>query len=199
VAKRTFDLGMSIVGLILFSPLLVIAGLGILVTLGWPVLYSPQRAGKSNKLFTMRKFRTMRIAGGPTSHHSGDDDPRVTTIGRWIRKFKLDELPQLWNILVGDMSFVGPRALLPEEIEIEGEQVPVPVEDVPGYEERSRVRPGLTGIAQIYAPRDIIRKHKFRYDLVYVRNRSFWLDLRLILASFWVTFRGKWEYRGEKL
>ena len=93
MAKRSFDLVLSIFGLIVFSPLLLIIAVVLLFSLGWPVLYSPQRAGRSNTLFTMRKFRSMKIAEGPVSHHSGDDDPRVTTVGRWIRKFKLDELP----------------------------------------------------------------------------------------------------------
>ena len=97
MAKRTFDLIFSITGLIIFSPLLLVTALVILVTLGRPVLYSPRRAGRSNQLITIRKFRSMRIAEGPTSHHSGDDDPRITTVGLWIRKLKIDELPQLYN------------------------------------------------------------------------------------------------------
>ena len=109
----------------------------------------------------------------------------------------MDELPQLWNIWCGDMSFVGPRALRPGEIEIEGGS-PVPLEAVPGYTRRIAVRPGLTGIAQVYAARDISRRHKFRYDALYIRRRSLYLDVRLILLSFWISFRGTWEYRGRK-
>jgi lipopolysaccharide/colanic/teichoic acid biosynthesis glycosyltransferase len=110
----------------------------------------------------------------------------------------MDELPQLWNIFRGDMSFVGPRALMPAEIEVRAGGEAVRIEDVPGYEERHRVRPGLTGIAQIFADRDIPRRHKFRLDLLYVRRPAFWLDLKLILLSFWITFRGTWERRGRK-
>ena len=109
MAKRSFDIIFSVVGIIILSPLFLAVGLLILVTLGWPVLYSAERTGTSNSNFTMRKFRSMKIAEGPTTHHSGDDDPRVTTVGKWIRKFKFDELPQLWNIVKGEMSFVGPR------------------------------------------------------------------------------------------
>ena len=111
----------------------------------------------------------------------------------------MDELPQLWSIFRGDMSLVGPRALMPEEIEINGAGEVVAIEKIPGYEERHRVVPGLTGLAQIYADRDVPRRQKFRYDALYIRRRSFRLDLRLILLSFWITFRGRWECRGTKL
>ena len=123
----------------------------------------------------------------------------MTRTGRLLRATAMDELPQLWNILVGDMSFVGPRALRPEEIEVGGDARPVPLQAIPGYEARHRVAPGLTGLAQIYADRDIPRQHKFRYDLLYIRRQSFLLDLRLILLSFWITFRGRWEHRGDKV
>jgi lipopolysaccharide/colanic/teichoic acid biosynthesis glycosyltransferase len=127
------------------------------------------------------------------------DDPRVTRVGRWLRATAMDELPQLWNIFRGDMSFVGPRALRPGEIEVAGDGELVALEDVPGFSERCHTQPGLTGIAQIYAPRDTPRRLKFRYDRLYIRRRTFWLDLRLILLSFWITFRGTWESRGSKL
>jgi lipopolysaccharide/colanic/teichoic acid biosynthesis glycosyltransferase len=120
-------------------------------------------------------------------------------VGRLLRATAMDELPQLWNIFSGDMSFVGPRALMPAEIEVRGDGTAVRIEDVAGYEARHRVRPGLTGIAQIFADRDITRRHKFRLDLLYIRRQSFWLDLKLILLSFWITFRGTWERRGSKL
>ena len=105
----------------------------------------------------------------------------------------MDELPQLLNILRGDMSFVGPRALRPGEIEALGNGTLERLEDVPGFAKRSQVQPGLTGVAQIYAARDIPRRQKFRYDLLYVRRQSFWLDLRLVLLSFWISARGTWE------
>ena len=96
------------------------------------------------------------------------------------------------------MSFVGPRALMPAEIEVNGRGEAVRMEAIPGYQARHRVSPGLTGLAQIYADRDIPRRHKFRYDLLYIRTRSFGLDLRLILLSFWITVHGPWERRGRK-
>jgi len=151
-------------------------------------------------VFRVLKFRSMvpdaeAVVGAlQASAH----DPRVTRVGRWLRATAADELPQLWNIFRGDMSFVGPRALRPGEIEVGGEGRMVALEDVPGFADRCRVRPGLTGVAQIYAPRDIPRRHKFQYDKLYIRKRSFWLDVRLILLSFWITFRGTWEVRGQK-
>lgn len=110
----------------------------------------------------------------------------------------MDELPQLLSIFRGDMSFVGPRALRPGEIEVNGSGEHEVLEAVPGFERRCAVTPGLTGVAQVYAPRDIPRRQKFRYDLLYIRKQSFALDLRLIILSFWITFRGTWEARGRK-
>jgi len=129
---------------------------------------------------------------------ASEDDPRVTRVGRLLRASALDELPQLWNIFRGDMSFVGPRALRPEEIDVNGAGVAVPLHQIPGFDERVSVPPGLTGVAQIYAPRDISRRQKFRLDRLYIRRRSFLLDVKLILLSFWITVRGSWESRGRK-
>ena len=126
------------------------------------------------------------------------DDPRVTRVGRLLRATAMDELPQLVNILRGDMSFVGPRALRPGEIETSSNGRLERLEDVPGFERRIRVRPGLTGLAQVYAPRDVRRRQKFRYDRLYVERRSWCLDLRLILLSFWISLLGRWEVRGRK-
>ena len=110
----------------------------------------------------------------------------------------MDELPQLWNIFRGDMSFVGPRALPINEIQSSNCAQNIPDEAIPGFRERLAVRPGLTGIAQIFADRDVSRARKFRYDLLYIRRRNFWLDIRLILLSFYISFRGRWEVRGDK-
>jgi lipopolysaccharide/colanic/teichoic acid biosynthesis glycosyltransferase len=111
----------------------------------------------------------------------------------------MDELPQLVNILRGDMSFVGPRPLRPGEVEVRGDGQLVALEQIPGYRERHAVRPGLTGLTQVYAPRDISRTSKFRLDRLYMKRAGFWLDVRLILLSFWITGRGQWEARGRKV
>lgn len=118
-----------------------------------------------------------------------ENDRRVTAIGRFLRATAMDELPQLVNILKGDMSFVGPRALATGELS----------PSIPGFQERHQIRPGLTGPAQVYAPRDASLEEKFRYDLEYIRTRSFWGDLRLVLLSVWVTLRGRWETREKKI
>lgn len=193
LVKRTFDLVLSITGLIVFSPLLIATCLLILLTLGWPVLYSPQRTGKSDTLFTMRKFRTMRIATGPTSHHSGDDDPRVTSVGRWTRKFKLDELPQLWNILKGEMSFVGPRPESPDYTKLYTDEQKVILE----------LRPGITDFASIEFANlgtllqgddpdklyfEKVWDKKMELRMKYVRERSFWVDLKLIFFTLAAIF-----------
>ena len=118
-----------------------------------------------------------------------ENDVRFTRIGKVLRATALDELPQLINILKGDMSFVGPRALAVGELDA----------SFPGFAERHEGRPGLTGSAQIDASRDAALKEKFRYDLDYIRNRTFWGDLRLIFLSVWITLRGRWESRDKKL
>ena len=197
--KRALDIALSAVGLLVAAPLCGLLALAIKLGDGGPVFFRQERVGKGGRLFTALKFRSMRPDAeaqvGPLQARR--DDARVTPIGRLMRATAMDELPQLWNILVGDMSFVGPRALRPGEIEIEGE-APVRLEDVPGYEQRIQVLPGLTGVAQIYAPRDVARRHKFRYDRLYVRKQSWTLDARLILLSFWISFLGTWEARGKK-
>jgi rhamnosyl/mannosyltransferase len=200
LAKRALDVMLSGVGLIASAPLWAVIALLIKLEDGGPVFYRQQRSGRHGVPFDVHKFRSMvpdaeaHVGAVQATEH----DPRVTRVGRLLRATAMDELPQLWNIFRGDMSFTGPRALRPGEIEVRGRGIVEKLEDVPGFSERSSVRPGLTGIAQIYAPRDISRRWKFRYDLVYVRRQSFWLDVRLILLSFWITFRGNWEVRGEK-
>jgi lipopolysaccharide/colanic/teichoic acid biosynthesis glycosyltransferase len=127
-----------------------------------------------------------------------ENDPRITNVGKILRATAMDELPQLVNILKGDMSFVGPRSLRPKEKEVHGNPEDTNMEDVPGYHERLAVRPGLTGIAQIYLPTDALRTEKFKYDLYYIKNQSFLSDLKLIVLSFWITFRGNGRH-GRKI
>jgi len=198
--KRAFDLILALIGLLLSSPVWLIIATLIKLEDHGPVFYSHDRVGKGGERFKSWKFRSMVPASdekfGPLQ--AGEDDERITRVGRILRATAMDELPQLWNISKGEMSFVGPRALLPKEIEVKGNGEAVPSEGIPGFWERQSVRPGLTGLAQVYASRDIPRRYKFRYDLIYIQNRSFWLDLKMLTLSFWITFRGKWEHRGEK-
>ena len=199
--KRAFDAALAGTGLILSSPLWLVFAALIKLEDGGPVFFAQDRVGLGGRRFDALKFRSMRPDAEALTGaiQASAHDPRVTRIGRFMRATAMDELPQLWNILRGDMSFVGPRALRPGEIEATGDGGFEALEDVPGYEERHSIRPGLTGIAQIYAPRDIKRRNKFRYDRIYIRQPSFWLDVRLIALSFWITFRGRWEHRGEKV
>lgn len=199
--KRSFDIALSSVGLLLSSPLWAVISLAIRLEDGGPVFYAQDRVGRGGRTFRALKFRSM-IAGAETTSgpvQAVAHDPRVTLVGRILRATAMDELPQLVNIFKGDMSFVGPRALRPNEREVNGGPAPVALADIPGYEERHAVRPGLTGLTQVFLPGETPRRKKFRYDLVYIRRRSFALDLRLIGLSFWITFRGKWESRQPKV
>jgi rhamnosyl/mannosyltransferase len=200
LAKRALDVALSGAGLVASAPLWGLISLLIKLEDGGPVFYGQERSGLNGVPFEVKKFRSMipNAEASIGAVQATEHDPRVTRIGRLLRATAMDELPQLWNIFRGDMSFTGPRALRPGEIEAGGSGELERLEDVPGFNQRSSVRPGLTGIAQIYAPRDITRRWKFKYDLLYVRRQSFWLDVRLILLSFWITFRGSWEARGEK-
>jgi lipopolysaccharide/colanic/teichoic acid biosynthesis glycosyltransferase len=200
MGKRALDVLLSSLGLLASSPLWLAIAAAIKAEDRGPVFYSQERVGLGGRPFRALKFRSMRpdaeaLTGAVQATAA---DARVTRIGRLMRATAMDELPQLWNIMRGDMSFVGPRALRPGEIEAEGDGRLVRLEDVPGFEERIVVRPGLTGIAQVYARRDIPRRQKFRYDRLYVRRRSWLLDVRLILLSFWISVHGTWEARGRK-
>jgi len=198
--KRPFDFLLSLTGIILSSPLWLLIGLLIIIENGLPIFYGQERVGRNGRIFRALKFRSMirdaEKVTGPVQ--AVENDPRVTKVGRILRATAMDELPQLINILKGDMSFVGPRSLRPKEKEVHGSADEVDIEKVPGYKERLAVRPGLTGIAQIYLPTDALRKEKFKYDLHYINNQSFLFDLKLIILSFWITFRGKWESRQKK-
>lgn len=199
-AKRTLDALLAAIGLIVSLPLWGAFAIAIKLEDGGDIFYGHERVGRRGRTFYVWKFRSMvpnaEASVGPLQAQA--HDPRITRVGRWMRATALDELPQLWSIFRGDMSFVGPRALRPGEIEVQGDGRFERLEDVPGFEERCSVRPGLTGVAQIYAPRDLVRRNKFRYDRIYIRRQSFWLDVRLILLSFWITLRGTWEESGTK-
>ncbi|MDE2179531.1 MAG: sugar transferase, partial [candidate division NC10 bacterium] len=186
-AKRLFDLVVSGVGLLASLPLWGVIAVAVKLEDGGPIFFRDLRVGQGGELFTALKFRTMvRNADslfGP--RQATEDDPRVTRVGRLLRVTAMDELPQLWNIFRGEMSFVGPRALRPGEIESRssrfnvrgstcgvrgtGTEAVMLLEQIPGYWQRHVVRPGLTGIAQIFADRDIPSRQKFRYDLLYIR------------------------------
>lgn len=176
--KRMFDIVGALVGLMLFSPLLILLVIWVRWRLGTPVFFRQTRPGKDGRLFEMIKFRTMRDA------HDADGKPlpdshRLTPLGRFLRSSSLDELPELWNVLKGDMSLVGPRPLL--------------VEYLPLYNDRQKrrheVRPGVTGWAQVNGRNAISWEKKFELDVWYVENQSLGLDVKIIFMTILKVFR----------
>lgn len=172
--KRLFDLFASFFGLLFLSPVIAIVAWKIRKNLGSPVLFKQVRPGKDGKPFQMVKFRTMRdavdAAGNPLP-----DSERLTPFGNWLRSTSLDELPELWNVLKGDMSLVGPRPLLMEYLPLYN----------PEQYRRHEVRPGVTGWAQVNGRNAISWEEKFKLDVWYVNNQSFWLDIKIL----WLTVK----------
>jgi lipopolysaccharide/colanic/teichoic acid biosynthesis glycosyltransferase len=200
--KRIFDIALAAIGLVLSSPLWLLLSLAIFLGDRGPVLFLQKRVGRGGKEFRIVKFRTMKpVAKGETPHRVTDieKDPRVTMIGKGLRATAMDELPVLLNILKGDMSFVGPKPL-PYRVEGRERMRYDNIGQVPGYKKRSQVRPGLTGMAQVYVGKRVSLgyRRRFQYDNLYTDRMSLWLDLKLILLSFWITFRGRWEQRERK-
>ena len=199
--KRLFDCVLAGTGLIVSAPLWAAIAAAIKLEDGGPVFFRQERVGRGGRVFDALKFRSMvpNAEALTGAVQATENDPRVTRVGRLMRATAMDELPQLWNIFAGDMSFVGPRPLRPGEVEVRGDGQFVRLDEIPGYEARHSVRPGLTGIAQVYAPRDIDRARKFRLDRLYLKRAGFWFDLRLIMVSFWITARGDWEKRDRRI
>ncbi len=193
--KRIFDFSLALVGLFVSLPLWFVFGLIIWLEDRGPVFYSQDRVGKGGMIFRSIKFRSMIFDAekdlGPVQ--AKKNDPRITKMGSFLRKTAMDELPQLLNILKGDMSFVGPRALRTVEIESADSSCAKTIFQIPGFKKRSSIQPGLTGAAQVFASRSLPREEKFKYDLWYVDNMSFWLDIRLMVKSLFTTFRAKWD------
>lgn len=181
--KRIFDITVSFLGLIIVSPVLIIVAILIKLTSKGPALYKQERRTQDNKSFMLLKFRTMRVNAeadtGPVL--SVENDPRVTPIGRILRKTRIDELPQLINVLKGEMSLVGPRPERPFFVK----QF---INDLPEYSYRFAVKSGITGYAQIFGNYSTSPEDKLRYDLMYIRNYSLLLDIKLILQTFRVLF-----------
>jgi exopolysaccharide biosynthesis polyprenyl glycosylphosphotransferase len=184
VIKRLVDIFVSSVALLLFSPLILVIMVLIKIGSKGPVLFKQERVGKDGKIFSLYKFRSMTKDAekytGPVMAKS--DDKRTTKWGKIMRKARLDEIPQLINVLKGDMSLVGPRPERP--FFVEGFK-----REIPGYVQRLQVRPGITGLAQVYSRYDISARSKLRYDLLYVRRHSLFLDLEIILRTIGVILR----------
>lgn len=164
--KRLFDLLVSLIGLIVLSPLLLLLALLVRVNLGSPVLFCQPRPGYKGKIFNLYKFRSMKDG-------TGSDEERLTKFGRILRASSLDELPELLNVLKGEMSLVGPRPLLVQYLErYNAEQA-----------RRHDVRPGITGWAQVHGRNAISWEEKFRLDVWYVDHQSLWLDLKILFMT----------------
>ena len=174
--KRVIDVVLAVVGTILLTPVMVLLAWQVRRRLGSPVFFKQRRPGLHGRTFTLYKFRTMTDERGPDGELLPDAE-RLTPFGRFLRSTSLDELPELWNVLRGDMSLVGPRPLLVEYLELY----------TPEQARRHEVRPGITGWAQIHGRNDMTWGDKLALDVWYVDHRSLWLDLRILARTLWVT------------
>ncbi len=186
--KRAMDLAMSVIGLVLASPIMLLSALAIVAEDGLPVLYKQQRVGQNENVFVLYKFRSMRKDAeadtGPT--WAREDDPRVTRVGRVLRKLRIDELPQLVNVLKGEMSFVGPRPERPFFVKRLEQKLPY-------YRERHNVKPGITGWAQVcypYGASEAAALEKLNYDLYYIKHSSLSMDVMIIIQTIKIMLFG---------
>ena len=178
VIKRLLDIILSLITIIILSPVLLVVGVVVRIKLGSPIVFSQERPGLNEKIFRLYKFRTMTEEKDSNGNLLPDED-RLTGFGKMLRATSLDELPELWNILKGDMSLVGPRPLL--------------VRYLPRYTEEQRhrhdVRPGLTGLAQVNGRNAITWEKKFAYDLIYIKDISFLLDVKILVQTVVKVFK----------
>src|SRR5690554_6096148 len=172
VLKRVFDIIVSVVALILLLPVFLVVMILVRIKLGSPIFFRQVRPGKDSKPFVMIKFRTMLEASDEEGNPLPDSE-RLTPFGQFLRSSSLDELPELWNVLKGDMSLVGPRPLLMEYLPLYS----------PEQYRRHEVRPGLTGWAQVNGRNSLSWEEKFRLDVWYVDNRSLWLDIKILFLT----------------
>ena len=184
MAKRVFDILVSIILGFLLSPVIIIIMIMILVNLGRPIFFCQERPGLKGRVFKIIKFRTMTSEVN-TNDNLTDDTKHITKFGSWLRSTSLDELPELWNVFKGDMSLVGPRPLLVEYLPLYSQK----------QSRRHEVRPGITGWAQVNGRSFLTNRpdHKVKYDLYYIKHRSLFLDVTIIIKtlSTIVFFRGQ--------
>ena len=189
IYKRIFDLLWAAVALLLAGPLMLVTAVAIRLDSPGPAIFRQRRIGKDGKKFTVYKFRSMFQDAGKVQVHvpAEEDDPRVTRVGRWLRKLRLDELPQLFNIVTGDMSFIGPRPFVPDQEEQYAKEIPF-------YTQRWAVKPGASGWAQVHrgycaSLEDNIEK--LSYDLFYIKNMSIGLDLLILFQTVKILLLGR--------
>lgn len=178
MAKRLFDITVAFLCLLLLLPLLLLIALIIRLKLGSPVIYRQRRPGRRGEIFVIYKFRSMRDAVDGAGNPLPDAD-RLSGFGKLLRSTSLDELPELWNVLKGDMSLVGPRPLLVEYLPLYTQE----------QRRRHEVLPGLTGWAQVKGRNSLSWEEKFELDVWYVDNRSMWLDLKILAMTLWQVVR----------
>jgi exopolysaccharide biosynthesis polyprenyl glycosylphosphotransferase len=186
---RSLSVVLAVLGLIAGAPLMALIALAVKLDSPGPVFFRQQRVGWRDRVFLLYKFRTMRNAepAAPHSTWHRDDAPRVTRVGRWLRRSRLDELPQFWNILRGDMNFIGPRPEMVQNVEQMAQEIPF-------YRLRHIIRPGITGWAQVRNGYAVDREtvwEKIRYDLYYLKNMGFALDLTILFESVKVILFGE--------
>ncbi|MWG34430.1 sugar transferase [Halomarina oriensis] len=183
--KRTFDVAFSLVGLVVLAPVICLIALAVKLDDGGPVLYRQARTAVFGDTFDVYKFRTMTPAGESETPVEDAENDRITDVGRWLRRTHLDEVPQLWSILKGDMSVVGPRAVWTAEediLEAESET----------WRKRWFIKPGLTGLAQIHDAKSTDPTAKHYHDMRYVAEQSFWLDVKIITRQVWGVCEDVW-------
>jgi sugar transferase EpsL len=186
--KRALDLGLAGAGLIVLAPLLTGAAVAIFLTMGRPILFRHTRPGRHGRPFTLYKFRTM-VEPRPGEDRLTSDGARVTRVGELLRKTSLDELPELWNVVIGDMSLVGPRPLLLEYLS----------KYTPEQARRHEVRPGITGWAQVNGRQSIPFSTRLAHDLWYVDHRSLALDLEILARTLAQVVTGAGQHTGQSL
>lgn len=188
--KRLCDLAISLMALTIASPIILTAIFGILLTMPGPVFFMQERVGKNKKLFKIYKLRTMKVDKEAENSFDGSKDAeRMTTFGKFLRRTKIDELPQIINVLLGDMSLVGPR--------------PTILNQVSHYSEvqmrRLDMRPGMTGLAQVNGNIYISWNERITYDLEYINNFSLWLDVKILAKTVLVVIFGEKRFKGDRL
>lgn len=176
--KRIFDVIAAAIGLIVLAPVLFLIAIAIYLQMGPPILFTQPRPGKDSQIFTFYKFRTMSNQQDSQGNLLPDED-RVSPLGRFLRKTSLDEFPQLWNVLKGDMSIVGPRPLVVRYLN----------RYTPEQARRHEVKPGITGWAQVNGRNALSWDERFALDVWYVDSQSFWLDLKIIFLTVWTLFK----------
>lgn len=182
--QRVLDIIISLIGLIIGIPLMIIFGIFIKIEDKGPITYKQERLGKNGKVFYIYKLRSMRTDAEKFGAKWADkDDPRITKVGKFIRKTRIDELPQLFNILKGDMSIIGPRPERPSFTDQFNK-------DIPGFINRLAVKPGLTGWAQVNGGYEITPEQKLKEDMYYIKNRSVSLDIKILLMTVKVVLTG---------